>query len=126
LPSIGAKISKAGAEYVGSKMRRWNHASSESKLRKVVSKEVQRFKPTIFQNPILRSLDVIATNPQADFDPAFDRRNWADQFEKIYYYSATVEAVREVYQGVLETTDLRVYQKSHMDWIRTFLSEPEA
>lgn len=123
LPAIGAKASKAGAEYVGNRMRDWNRSASESKLRKSAHEEVRKLKPTIYSNPILRSLDAIASNPQTDFDPAFDRRNWIDQFESYHYYTATVEAIREVYQGVMETMEPGVYQESHLNWIGTFLRE---
>lgn len=124
LPSIGAKASKASAEYVGGKLRNWNRSSSESKLRKSASEEVRRLKPTIYPNPILRSLDAIATNPRTDFDPAFDRRNWFDQFESFHYYTATAEAIHEVYQGWFESIDLGAYQASHIQWIRSFLRDP--
>jgi hypothetical protein len=121
-PSIGAKASKAGAEYVGNKLRDWNKSSSVSKLRKQANAEVRKLKPIIYPNPILRSLDVIATNPQSDFEPAFDHRNWIDQFEPYHYYTATTEAIHEVYQGVLGSVDARTYRKSHLDWIGSFLS----
>ena len=109
LPAIGAKASKAGAEFVGNKLRDWNRSSSESKLRKSAHEEVRKLKPTIYPNPILRSLDAIASNPQTDFDPTFDRRNWIDQFESHHYYTATAEAIREVYQGVMESLEPDVY-----------------
>jgi len=121
LPSIGAKATKAGAEYVGSKLRGWNKSSATSKLQKNVSKEVRKLKPQIYSNPIVRSLDIIATTPETDLDPAFDRRNWVDGFESSHYYTVTTEAIREVYQEVLDSTDLEIYQKSHIHWIRSFI-----
>ena len=125
LPSIGAKASKAGADYVGNKLRVWNKSSAESKLRKSTSKEIRKLKPTIYSNPIIRSLDAIATNPETDFDPAFDHRNWIDEFESLHYYTVTTEAIREVYQEIIDSIDHETYQKSHLCWLRSFVDTSE-
>jgi len=123
LPSVGAKASKVGAEYLGNKLRDWKKSSAMSRLQKDVSKEVQNLKPQIYSNPIVRSLEAIATNPSADFDPVFDRRNWIDEFQPTYYYVVTLEAIREVYKDVWDSLDLDVYQESHIHWIRSFLDD---
>ena len=40
LPSIGSMASKAGAAYVGKKLRDWNQSTAEAKVRKDAAKEV--------------------------------------------------------------------------------------
>lgn len=120
LPSIGAKVTKASAEYVGNKLRDWNGSSAESKLRKNAAEEVKKLKPIIYPNSILRSIDAIASNPQTDFDPAFDERTWADQFDPAHYYAATAEAIREVYKDLFKSFDPEGYQAIHIRWIKTF------
>lgn len=125
LPSIGAKASKAGAGYVGNKLRDWNKSSAISKLRKDASKEVRRLKPQIYTNPIIRSLEAITTNPETDLDPFFDHRNWVDEFESLHYYTVTSEAIQEVYQEAWGSLDLGAYQDSHIRWVRSFLDAPE-
>lgn len=120
LPSIGTKASKIGAEYLGNKLRGRNKSSETLKAQKEASKEVQRLKPQIYPNPILRSLDAIATNPETDFDPNFDHRNWVDEFESLQLYTVTTEAIQEVYQEILESTNLEPYQKHHIEWISSF------
>ncbi len=124
LPSIGAKASKTGAEYVGNKLRDWNLSSAVSKLEKDATKEVRKLKPRIFANPILRSLEAIATHPETDHDPALDHRNWIDAFEPRHHYAVTEEAIREVYREALSTMDLRCYRELHLDWIRSFVDGP--
>lgn len=123
LPSIGSKVSKAGAEYVGNMLRDWNKSSATSKLQKDASSEVLGLKPRIYSNPVIRSLEAIATNPETEFDPFFDRRNWADQFESLHHYKVTAEAIREVYEEHLPSVDLAAYQEPHIQWIRSFLED---
>ncbi len=123
LPSIGTMATKAGAGYVGNKLRDWSRSSAESKLRSEVSKEVQRLKPRIYPNPVLRSLEAIATNPETDFDPALDERNWIDRFESPHYHRVTAEAIHEVYQAEWKSIDQGAYQGFHLRWIRSFSDE---
>ena len=126
LPSIGAKASKAGAEYVGNKLRGWNKSSAISKLQKNASKEVRKLQPRIYSNPIVRSLEAIAANPETDYDPVLDHRNWIDEFESLHYYTVTSEAIQEVYQDVWEALDLGGYQESHIRWVRSFLDDSKS
>jgi hypothetical protein len=121
LPSIGAKASKAGAGYVGNMIRNWNLTQAQSKLRKEATTEVRRLKPVIYPNPVLRSLDAIVTNPNTDYDPAFDRRNWIDHFEPPHYYLATVEAIQEVYKTSFDFKETGIHQQSHVSWIKSLL-----
>lgn len=123
LPSVGAKASKAGAEYVGNKLRGWNKSSATSKLQRDAAKEVRKLKPQIYSNPIVRSLEAIVTNPETDFDPAFDHRNWIDEFESPHYYTITLEAVREVYKDVWDSLDLSAYRDLHVRWVGSFLDD---
>lgn len=125
LPSLGAKASTVGAEYVGNKLRSWNKSSTVSKLQKDAYKEVRMLKPRIYPNPILRSLEAIASNPRTDYDPVVDHRNWIDQFESLHFYSVTQEAIREIYQELLDSIDLETYQPSHMAWIKSFVDSPQ-
>ena len=120
-PSIGAKASKIGAEYVGNKLRSWNRSSTKSKLQKTASKEVNKLKPTVYSNPILRSLDAISTNPETNFDPTFDSRNWTDQFDPPHYYKVTAEAIREVYQDISDSIQTRTLKKAHIQWIQSLV-----
>jgi len=123
LPSISAKVSKAGAGYVGNKLRDWNKSSALSKLRRDASNEVRKLKPQIYSNPIVRSLEAIVSNPATDFDPVVDRRNWVDEFQSPHYYMVTLEAVREIYKDIWDSMDLGLYQESHIRWIGTFLDD---
>lgn len=125
LPSISAKASKAGADYVGNRLRVWNKSSMLSNLKKKASKKVRKLKPQIYSNPIIRSLDAITSNPETDFDPSFDHRNWVDQFESTRHYAVTLEALREIYRPVWEPKDLHRYQSKHLTWIETLMN-PES
>ena len=120
LPSVGTKVAKAGAGYVGGKLRKWNKSSAFSKLQKESTKEVKKLQPVIFTNPIIRSLEAIARDPGTEFDPAFDHRNWVDQFEFPHFYIVTREAIDEVYREHLSSIDLKSFQSSHLSWIRSF------
>ena len=48
LPAVGAKATKAGADYVGQNLRRFQRESTENKARKSAQKEVKKLKPQIF------------------------------------------------------------------------------
>lgn len=124
-PSISTKIGKIGAEFVGNKLRNRNQSQADSKLKKDVSKEVKKLKPTIYNNSIIRSIETIATHPETEFDPAFDHNNWADQFQPAHYYAVTAEAIREIYTDVFSKADLQSYQPSHIQWLRSF-THPES
>ena len=76
LPSMSAKASKVGAEYVGKRLRDRSKSAAKSKLQRDASSEVKKLEPRVYANPIIRSLEAIATNPATEFDPAFDSRNW--------------------------------------------------
>ncbi len=123
LPAIGAKVSKAGAEYVGGKLRNWNQSTALNKLKKDASKQVRNLKPRMYSNPIIRSIEAIATNPSADFDPCEDRRNWVDEFETIRFYQVTLEAIQEVYKNTWDSLDLNIYQDSHLKWIKSLIDD---
>jgi len=107
LPAIGAKATKASAEYVGNRLRDWNKSSAMSKLRRDASTEVRSLKPRIYPNPIFRSLEAIATNLSTDFDPSFDHRNWVDHFKPLHYCMVTCEAIQEIYRDAWDSLDLR-------------------
>ena len=121
LPSIGAKASKIGADYVGGKLRNRNKSSALNKGQKDAKNEVRKLKPRIYSNSIIRSLETILTNPQTDFDPVLDHRNWADNFQPAYHYVVTVEAIREIYKDAWDSLDLSGYQESHVNWVGSFL-----
>ncbi|MDQ8189029.1 hypothetical protein [Roseibacillus persicicus] len=121
LPSVGAKASKAGAGLIGNKLRDWNKQTSLSKARKESSRQVRKLKPQLFTNPLIRSLEAIATEPGTSFDPSFDPRNWIDQFERPHYHLLTEEAIREIYRDHLPTANLTNYQQSHLEWVRSII-----
>ena len=120
LPSMSAKASKVGAEYIGSKLRDRSKSVTASKLQRNASSEVKKLEPKVYANPIIRSLEAIASNPATEFDPAFDHRNWVDEFELTHYYGVTVEAIREIYQESENSLDLSIYQEVHCNWIKSF------
>ncbi len=122
-PSISAKASKTGAEYVGNKLRDWKKSSVVSKLRKEASKEVQKLKPQIYANPIIRGLEAISTTPETDFDPALDQSTWADQFATARHYAVTLEAVQEIYRDERSQLDLSAYQEVHLRWIEALIGQ---
>ncbi len=126
LPSIGAKASKVGAEYEGNKLRSSNKSSAESKLRRDASKEVRRLKPQPYPNSIIRSLEAIATNPETDFDPVFDHRNWVDEFESPHYYTGTESAIREVCREGFGRIDRNPHQDHRIRWIQSVVDGPSS
>lgn len=117
LPSVGSHLSKSGAKFIGNKLRKRNQSAAEKSAHKKASKEVKNLKPQIYVNSLLRSLDVIATNPTDSFDPSMIKENWADHFSPAYYYSITQEAIREVYKGV----ELATVAPQHQSWIRSLI-----
>lgn len=123
IPAIGAKASKVGAEYVGNKLRQRNKTVAKSKIEKKTTNEIRKLKPQIYPNPITRSLEAIAANPQTNLDPAFDHRNWIDQFKSPRHYAVTLEAIQETYQEAWHTLELSPYQESHLRWVRSFFDE---
>ena len=120
LPSLSAKVSKMGVDLVGAKLRDFKKSKIRAKVEKGACKEVRKMKPELFVNPILKSLDAIALQPNSDFDPAMERENDADSFEHARYYQATSEAVCEVYRANWKELDLRDYQVKHRKWIESF------
>lgn len=110
LPSIGAKASKFGANYVGDKMRSWQESAQEVKLNKAASKQVKGLKPEVFSNPLVQSLEALCCH--ADYDPFLDSKNWVGEFAHYHYFSVTLEAIAEVYanqqsEGIDESPLLR-------------------
>jgi hypothetical protein len=120
LPSIGAKATKAGADYFGGKLRARNRATAESDAKEDAAKEVGKLKPQLYENPVIRSMEAIAANPATDFDPVLDQRNWIDEFKSLRHYEVTAEAIREVYTEILNTGGMAGYQDTHIRWIRSF------
>ncbi|MGB0774297.1 MAG: hypothetical protein ACPGUY_00535 [Akkermansiaceae bacterium] len=123
LPSIGAKASKAGAEFVGGKLRKWNMNSAKSKKASQAKKEVSKLKPELFENPIIRGLDAVFSNPSADYDPAMDQRNWPDSFTSQRHFTVAVEAIQEVYKNRANEIQKSLKHPSHRQWLQSFLDE---
>lgn len=117
LPSIGAKASKAGTDFVTGKIRDWKKSSAEAKAQKEAAREVKKLKPEVFTNPMIRALDALVTNPDDSYDPFLDQRVWPDAFEHVYYYSMTVEAIREVYAEQEKTTGLEMKNPAAREWV---------
>ena len=123
LPSISTKATKAGAEFIGNKLRSWNKSSAISKLKKDASQEIKKLKPKIYTNQIIRSLEAIVSNPNTEFDPFTDQRTWPDQFQPSHYYSMTQEAIKEIYSDSWDKLDLTNVQPSHLEWVKSFISD---
>jgi len=121
LPSIGTQFSKAGIGYLGDKLRKRNKNAVLSKTEKNASAEVKRLKPLVYTNSIIRSLDAIASNPDADFDPSFDSRNWSDNYDPSYYYTVTQEAITEVYKQEAGCIDLTKLERKYLSWIKSII-----
>jgi hypothetical protein len=96
LPSLGAKATKMGADFVGGKLRDWGRVRGDAKRLADASREVRRLKPEVFENPLLRTLGVVVAYPEGDEEPFLDRRNWPDSFPRPRYHAVTVEALAEV------------------------------
>ncbi len=121
LPSLGVKASKMGANTVGDKLRERNQNRAESGAEKSARLEVRKLKPEIFVNPILKSLDVILTNPNPDFDPFLDDAASVTAFTRQHDFQVTLEAVTEVYAEDLKRAKPREHSKLRqvdLDWLR--------
>lgn len=118
LPSIGSKASKAGVGYVSDKIRKWNSSAAISREEKKALKEVRQLKPEIYENPLIRSLEAVITNPNDEYDPAFDHRIWVDEFESHRTYSLTIEALRQVYGEAFKRS-----KESHLKWIHSLIAQ---
>lgn len=117
LPSIGAKVSKAGAGYVGDKLRDWQRSKSDSAKEKQAQNEVRKLKPELFENPLIRRLDVLTVDRNAVTDPFLDASCSADAFASFRYYAVTLEAFREVYQPWFEKGRPASMSSAHYDWL---------
>ena len=123
LPSISTKASKAGAEFIGNKLRKWNKSSEVSKLKKDASQEIKQLKPIIYTNEIIRCLEAITNNPTDDFDPFLEQCTWPDQFEPAHYYPITQEAIQEIYSDKWASLDLGSTQTSHIEWVKSIINK---
>lgn len=123
-PSLGAKVAKAGADLIGKKLRNWNHQRELASLEKVAKKDVERLQPELFENPILRTIHGLVSNPNPHEDPALNRSHWPDAFPNARSYSVTVEALGEVYRTEPESGNMRRLPKLQREWLGTLVSEP--
>lgn len=121
LPSVSTKASKAGAEYIGNKLRNWNKSSALSKLNKDASQEIKQLKPKIYTNEVIRCLEAIASNPTEDFDPFTDKRTWPDQFQPSHYYPITLEAIQEIYSNSWDKLNLNNTLPAHTQWVKSLI-----
>lgn len=64
---------------------------------KKAGKAVRSLKPEIYENPVLSSLEKIASRDAADYDPFLDKENWIDSFTPRHYYAITSGAIADVY-----------------------------
>ncbi|MFC4992206.1 hypothetical protein [Rubritalea tangerina] len=115
LPSLGNSAIQLGSKFLGDKLRNQKQSVLESKARKEAEKDLKRLKPQTLTNPLLRSLHAILTNPESNYDPSMDQRNWADSFPSQSQYQMTCEAIHEVYQS--QQTFLKPLPASHKHWI---------
>lgn len=117
LPSVGAKASKAGADYVGKKIREWNKGAAEARVRKEVRREIKQFNREIFPNPLLQSLDAVITNPDVEFDPILSDRDWVREYDDFRYFRVTVEAVAQAYEPILNRYERTELSPLALQWI---------
>ena len=101
-PSLGAKVSKFGISYVADTVRGWQQNREKASAISAATVEVKKLKPEVFENPLLRCLDALSTNPSNQYDPFLDQRTWVDRFERVHDYNITVEAIQDVYAATLK------------------------
>lgn len=123
LPSMGAKASKAGAGYVGEKLRSWQRSKDHVSTKKQVEKEVKKLKPEVFENPLIRSLDIIAMEHDDPIDPFLESSYSVDAFEHFRYYAITLEGISEVYRPFLGEACPDHIPAIHYEWLTYLTSQ---
>lgn len=127
LPSLGAKATQAGVDFVGGKFRKRSHEQAKLKLEKEAGKKLRKGKVEIFENPLIRSLEAVVTNPSDSYDPFLDRRNWVDEFDSHQYYTITIEAIREVYADAQQERGKRpALNELHLRWVEYLGAQAES
>lgn len=108
LPSVGGKLAKSGASLAGDHLRDWSAKRQEKLSRKEAESEVAKLKPTVFVNPVLRTLDAALTNPTGKEDPLLEGGHFQEGFPNQRYFIVTAEAIGQVYGEVLQAKKSRL------------------
>lgn len=120
LPSLGSSVARAGSDFVVGKLRDWGRKRDEARRLTEAAREVKRLKPEVFENPVLRALDLVISQPDHAPDPFLDVRTWPDAFPHLRHYAVTREAFSEVFtRADLEQTRLGDTQRA---WVREMMT----
>ncbi|MEZ5301778.1 MAG: hypothetical protein R3F11_14170 [Verrucomicrobiales bacterium] len=121
LPSLGAKASKLGFNYVGGKLRKWHDWRADASAQSAARDEIKRLKPEIAINPLLKSLDVILASEDPKHDPFVAEPSWVTAFERARDLAITAEAIRCIYAAELSrrapSPDSRLHDLD-LRWLR--------
>ena len=121
LPSITAGVSKSAADYIGGKLRGKDKQQKLEKIEKETEKAIKQLKPDVVENPHLRSLEIIFSGNQSDFDPHLDERNWSDQVGIAKHVEIVREAISQSLRNDRELIKKLITNKVHRDWLEQFI-----
>ncbi len=121
-PSVGALFSREGLHHLGQRLRRGRESRRIREAEKAAERAVERLKPLLHENPLLRLLEEALATTDPEHDPALPFSRLPMNSDAMRVISLTAEAVTHCYRATLDSPDdwpRARLQPNDVQWLRS-------